>query len=90
MNSRIDDNDIKTWIAYNETTGLPDRVCVDPVTGAVLIYNVSNLSAPTVPSRNDAQRDGNDSPTALGYDDVTGKTECFRCDTGGNLIIIPQ
>lgn len=85
----IDANDIRTWIAYNDTTGLIEPVRVDPVTGAVLIYIVGTTSV-TPSSINHALHDANDSATQIGYDDTTGAPECMRCDTNGNLLIIAQ
>jgi len=86
--ARIDQNDVRTWIGYNETTGLPDRVRVDPVLGAVLVFNVAPAaSSPT--AVNTAQIDQNDVRTQLAYNASSGLPEAIRCDTNGVLLITP-
>lgn len=85
--AKIDANDIKTWIAYNETTGLVEPVHVDPVTGALLVH-VSGSMSPSGSTVVNAKRDANDHPTTLGYNETTGMTDCLRTDTSGNLVII--
>lgn len=82
----IDANDIRTWIAYNETTGLIEPIRTDPVTGAVLIYIVGNASV-TPTSINHALHDANDTATQIGYNETTTAPECMRCDISGNLIV---
>ena len=41
--AKIDANDVKTWLAYNETTGLVEPVVVDTITGALLVFNSPDL-----------------------------------------------
>lgn len=87
-NASIDANTSRTVILYNPTTNDTERLYVDPVTEAVLIYNTANMSPTALGSCKNAKRDGNDSPTMLGYDDTSGSIECLRTDTNGNLITI--
>lgn len=82
----IDANDIRTWIAYNETTGKPEILRTDPVTGALLVYIAGSASV-TPSSINHALHDANDSATQIGYNETTSAPECMRCDTSGNLVV---
>lgn len=84
--ANIDSNQKGTWTAYNETTGLVERVRVDPVLNAVLVFGVaSDASVPT--SVNRAKIDGNSKGTATGYDDTTGSVEAMRCGNDGSLLV---
>ena len=85
--AKIDQNDVKTWLAYNETTGLVEPIRVDPVTDAILVYEVA-IDANTPTDINDAHIDQNDVKTKLAYNNITDKTECFRCGNLGELLII--
>jgi hypothetical protein len=87
MNAEIDGNTRNTWALYNETTGGVEPARVDPVTGALLVYVVGNVSA-TPASYNRTGIDGNSRNTLAGWDDTTSSIEAFRCDNSGNLLII--
>lgn len=85
-NAKIDGNQKGTWTAYNETTGLVEKVRVDPVLNAVLVYGVSpDTNMPT--SVNRAKIDDNQKGTATGYDDTTGSIEAMRCGNDGSLLV---
>lgn len=87
--AKIDQNDKPTWLAYNDTTGLPETVYTDPVTGALLVYLVaSDANLPTTVNR--AAIDANDHATALAYNYTSGQTEALRCGIGGELLISIQ
>jgi len=88
MQAKIDQNDVKTWLAYNETTGLVEPVRVDPVTDALLIYIVAPCSDAAL-TLNSAKIDENDTKTLLGYNETTGLVESLRCCDGGELLILP-
>lgn len=85
--AKIDQNDVKTWLAYNETTGLVESVYVDPATDALMIY-VSTSGTPTVTALNNAKIDQNDVKTLLSYNETTGLVEALRCDSSANLLVI--
>jgi hypothetical protein len=85
----IDANTRNSWSLYNETTGIIEPARVDPVTGALLIYAVGNISA-TPSSFNRAGIDGNGRDTLAGLDETTNSIEAFRCDSSGNLLVAPQ
>ena len=76
-NAKIDKNDVRTWLAYNDTTGLVEPVVVDPVTGALLIY-VSSTTMTVPPSLNNSKIDANDVRTLSGFDDTSGMIEALR------------
>lgn len=85
--AQIDQNDVKTWLLYNETTGLIENAVVDPITGALLIYGVvSDLNTPT--AINHALIDQNDVKTKLLYNETTGLVESARCGSGGELLVL--
>jgi len=84
--SYIDDNDKPVLLAYNETTGLVEPVCVDPIFGAIQIYTVADTGL-TYSSINDAKIDENDNSTMLGYNETTDLIEALRCGSGGELLI---
>lgn len=85
-NSKIDENDVKTWVAYNETTGLVEPLRVDPVTGALLCYGVSDTGG-TFTDINNAKIDQNDVKTKIGYNEDTNNIEAFRCGASGELLV---
>lgn len=85
-NANIDQNDIKTLIGYNETTGDVERVRVDPTTGAILVFVVA-ASVGALTAIPNAKRDGNDMPTLLGYNETTGLVEALRCGNDGSILI---
>jgi hypothetical protein len=82
----IDGNTRNTWLLYNETTGGIEPARVDPVTGALLVYAVGNVTA-TPASYNRNGIDGNSRNTLGGWDDTTSSVEAFRCDNSGNLLV---
>lgn len=86
MEAHIDENDVKTWLAYNETTGLVEPVRVDPVTGAIEVFLVADtgLTYTTVES---AKIDQNDVKTKTAYNNILDKIESLRCGRGGELKI---
>ena len=85
--AKIDANDKPTWLLYNETTGLMEPACVDPVTGALLVYVVSfDNNSPT--TLNTAKIDANDNATLLGYNDTSGLPEALRAGNDGSLLVI--
>lgn len=88
-NAKIDQNDVKTWLAYNETTGLVEPVRVDPILGAIEVFGVasSGLVYTTIPN---AKIDENDTKTLLGYNETTGLVEALRCGNNGELLVIVQ
>lgn len=89
MNAGIDQNDVKTWLAYNDTTGLVENVRVDPITGALLVYGVPDTGL-TYTTIEGAKIDGNDVKTKTAYNNIIDKTESLRCGRGGELkIIVP-
>jgi len=88
-NQAIDPNDIGTWTAYNDATGNIERVRVDPVTNALLVYAVTwDGNTPT--SLNNTKIDANDKATEIGLDDTTGLIEAFRCGTDGSLLVVAE
>ncbi len=84
--ARIDNNDKPTWIALNDTTGLPETVYVDPITNSLLIYIVSDANG-TPTDLNTAKIDANDKPTELAFNETMGLVEALRCGSGGELLI---
>lgn len=86
----IDENTRDTLSLYNETTGQIEPARVDPVTGALLIYAVGNLTPPSPASFNRAGIDGNSRNTLSGWNDATSSIESFRSDNSGNLLVITQ
>ncbi len=86
MQAKIDQNDVKTWLAYNETTGLVEPVRVDPILGYVEIYAV-NDSGQTYTAINNAKIDQNDTKTLLAYNETTGAIEALRSSTNGELLV---
>ena len=82
----IDGNNRNTWLLYNPTSGLIEPARVDPVTGALLVYVVGNVSA-TPASFNRTGIDGNGRNGLAGWDDTTSSVESFRCDNSGNLLV---
>jgi len=87
MEAHIDQNDIKTWLAYNETTGLVEHVLVDPITGAICVYKVPDTGL-TYTTVEGAKIDGNDVKTKTAYNNILDKTESLRCDRNGDVLII--
>lgn len=85
-NSKIDQNSVKTWLAYNETTGLVEPVAVDSVTGALLVY-VTGAGGVPPNSLDTAKIDENEVKTLLGYNETTGLVEALRCSITGDLLI---
>ena len=85
--AKIDANDKPTWLLYNETTGLPEPACVDPTTGALLVYAVPTDSN-TPATLNTAKIDANDNATLLGWNETTSLVEALRCGNDGSLLII--
>lgn len=88
-NAKIDENDVKTWLAYNETTGLVEPLRVDPIFGYLEVFNVANTGSATG-TEQIARIDENDAKTKLGYNETSGLIEALRCDSNGNLITILQ
>lgn len=86
-NAKIDENDVKTWLAYNETTGLVEPVQVDPTTGALLIF-IQPYDGTIYTAINNAKIDGNDVKTLLGYNETTSLVEALRCGNNGELLIV--
>lgn len=82
----IDENDKPVLLAYNETTGLVESVRVDPVTGAIECFGVTDDGG-TYTALNNAKIDGNDNSTLLGYNETTGLVEALRCGSNGELLI---
>ena len=68
MQAGIDANDVKTWLAYNETTGKVEPVRVDPILGAVEIFGVPYTGG-TYTTIKDAKIDANDVKTKLAYNE---------------------
>ena len=89
MEARTDQNDVKTWLAYNDTTGIVEPVRVDPVTDALLVYEVS-ADANSPATLNNAKIDQNDQSTLLGFNETTGLVEALRSGVNGELLVIPQ
>ena len=87
MEAKIDQNDVKTWLAYNETTGLVENVLIDPVLDALLVYGVTSTGG-TFTELNVAKIDENDVKTRLAYNEDTGLVEALRCGDNGELLII--
>lgn len=85
-NAQIDQNDVKTWLAYNETTGLVEPVRVDPVFGAIEVFVVTDTVG-AITALNTAKIDQNDVKTLLGYNETTGLTEALRCGNNGELLV---
>lgn len=85
-NAKIDSNSVKTWLAYNETTGDIEPVLVDPITGALMIYATAIILTPPT-ALNNAKIDENDVKTLLGYNETMGLVEALRCSTTGDLLI---
>ena len=84
--AKIDQNDTKSWLAYNETTSAPEAVRCDSVLDYTEIYVIGNASG-TYTAINNAKIDQNHAKTKLLYNDTTGQIECARCDTDGNLLV---
>ena len=82
----IDDNDKPVLLAYNETTGLPETVYVDPITNAVLCFGVADEGG-TFTDLNNAEIDENENATMLGYNETTGLISALRCGSGGELLV---
>lgn len=87
--AKIDSNDVKTWTAFNDTTGLIENVAVDPTTGYLIIY-VDAVTTDTATTLNTAKIDANDAKTLLAYNETSSLVECLRCNTAGSLLIKPQ
>lgn len=92
-NAKTDQNDVKTWLAYNETTGLVEPVRVDPVLNAILIYAVTpDVNIPAALNRakhdGDNTRTGNAVPTITALNSTTGLIEAMRCGIDGSLLVI--
>jgi hypothetical protein len=89
VNAHIDQNDVKTWTAWNEGLaggGGIDNVYIDPATNALLVY-VASTDANTPTTLNNAKIDANDVKTLLGYNETTGLVEALRCGVNGELLI---
>lgn len=87
MQARIDENDAKTWLAYNETTSLIEHVVVDPILNALYIFLITpDINTPT--TLNNAKIDENDVKTLLGYNETTGLVEALKCGDGGELLVL--
>lgn len=84
--AKIDQNDAKTWLAYNDTTGLVEPVQVDSVTGSILVYGVT-YDGGTFTAIPNAKIDQNHTKTLLGYNDTTGLVEALRCGSSGEILI---
>lgn len=84
--AQIDANDKPTWLAYNETTGLVETVACDPITNALYVYGVTEVTS-TPNTLNVAQIDANDHETKLAYNQTTGLPETLRCTDDGTLLI---
>ena len=88
MQARIDDNDKPTLLAVNDTTGLPERVRVDPILNMVEVFLVADDGL--IPSGIvNARIDQNDKDTMLAFNETTGLTECLRTDVNGVLKVLP-
>jgi hypothetical protein len=85
--AHIDENDVKTWLAYNETTSLVENVRVEPITGALMVYGVPPCGD-TPNDLNNAKIDENDVKTLLGYNETTGLVEALRCCDDGLLVTV--
>lgn len=83
--ANIDSNQKGTWTAYNEATGLVERVRVDPVLNAVLVFGVT-ADANIPSSVSNARIDENHKDTILGYNETTSQIEAVRCGTDGSLL----
>lgn len=86
-NAKIDENDVKTWLAYNETTGLVEPVRVDPVLGYVEVYNVV-ATAGTYTAIPNAKIDENHVKTLLAWNEDTNLIEAVRSSDNGELIVV--
>lgn len=84
--AKIDSNDAKTLLAYNETTSATEAVRCNASTDYLELYVVGSASG-TYTTKNNASIDGDHAKTKLLYNETTGLTECARCDTDGNLLI---
>lgn len=84
--ANIDQNDRNELIAYNETTGRVERVRVDAVLGALLVYGVvSDSNTPTTYNRSGI--DGNGRNTLSAFNEISGGIEALRCSVNGDLLI---
>jgi hypothetical protein len=86
MEAKIDQNDVKTWLAYNETTGLVEPVRVDPVTGALKCFGVADTGL-TYTTVIGAKIDANDVKIKTAYNNIIDNLESLRCGRGGELLI---
>ncbi len=84
--AKIDQDDAKTLLAYNETTGTTEVVRLNAVTNYLEIYAVA-IASGTYATQNTAKIDQNHAKTRLFYNETTGLTECARCDSNGNLLV---
>lgn len=85
--AKIDQNEVKTWLAYNETTGLVEQVRVDPVFGYVEVFVVEDDGL-TPSALNHALIDQNKVKTKLAYNENTVLVEALRCGQNGELKVI--
>ena len=83
----IDQNDVKSWVAYNETTALVEPVRVDPVTDALKVFGVADTGL-TYTTVEGAKIDANDVKTKTAYNNSLSKIESLRCGRSGELKII--
>lgn len=87
--AEIDQNDVKTWLAYNDTTGLVENVRFDPVLNLLYVFAVPwDGNTPT--SIHHAHIDQNHVKTKLGWDDTTNTIQALRCGINGELLIIGE
>lgn len=78
--AHIDDNRVKTLLAYNDTTGLTEPARVDASDDELLIevYYVTDMLSPTTVS--DDMQDDNRVPVGRAIDDDDGTVEPIRAD----------
>ncbi len=85
--SAIDSNNRATLIALNDTTGLPERLRVDPILNALEIFGVVDDGL-TPTAYNHAGIDANNRATLIALNDTTGLIEALRSDTNGVLKVL--
>ena len=85
--ANIDQNDTGTLLAQNDTTGLTERLRVDPVLDALEVFVVAN-DALTPTALNHAKIDANDKATLLAFNETSGLVEALRCSSDGVLKVI--
>ncbi len=84
--AHIDQNDVKTRLAYNGTTTLVEPIRCDAVLDYLEIYN-AGVGSGTFTAIPNSKIDQNDVKTLLAYNETTGLVECCRCDANGNLLV---